>query len=134
MSARCADWPATRSTAITRRAAGSCRSGFSRDLKSARVNDSTIAAQAAPTKSDPHHASGDAKAGDAADRIGVEAGQRGEVAAALDVIAIRTEAWRPRGEQHHALAVQRALGLPDRIGEIDSGGEPEPPLCRQRRQ
>src|SRR3546814_14600293 len=126
MSARCADWPATRSTAITRRAAGSCRSGFSRDLKSARVNDSTIAAEAAPTKSDPHNASGDAKAGDAADRIGVEAGQRSEVAAAPDVIAIRNEACRPREGQQPAPPAQPTPRLPARLRGHNRRRRPEP--------
>ena len=54
---------------------------------------------------------GDAEAGDRADAVGVEAGQLGEMPAARDVVAIRTETRRARRQQHDALARQAACGL-----------------------
>src|SRR5690606_20643255 len=62
--------------------------------------------------------SGEAEPGNGADRLRIEAGQAGEVAAAFGVVAVRAEARRTGREQHHAAPLQRGLRLRDGRGKV----------------
>src|SRR3546814_20203167 len=62
--------------------------------------------------------SGDTEAGNAADRLRVEARQPGEVPPAFGVVAIGTEAGCAGRQQDDAFAGERGARLPDGIGQV----------------
>src|SRR3546814_10369106 len=62
--------------------------------------------------------SGDTEAGNAADRLRVEARQPGEVPPAFGVVAIGTEAGCAGRQKDDAFAGERGARLPDGIGQV----------------
>src|SRR5690606_35679760 len=78
--------------------------------------------------------SGNAETRDGADAVRIEAGQLGEVAAALGVVAVGAEARRARRQQHHAASAQQPLRACHRIGQVVGRLQREQALGRLRLQ